>query len=113
MSLAGIVQLFCQRGQVVSFFGRRPVDAESGAPRQNGVNNHDGAPVAVQERMSIGEITHYLAGLFRHALYFLPVSERIFYRALNVLGASEENVALADRKVGSGRQAVLSCPAQG
>ena len=32
------------------------------------------------------------------------------YRALNVLGASEENVALADRKVGSGRQAAWSRP---
>src|SRR5947209_10742718 len=110
MTLAGIVQLLCQRGQVISLSRRRPIDAEPSTPRQDAMHDHDGAAVAIQERMTIREIAHDLAGLCCHGFLVLPVSESKFYRAPNVLWASKQNVALADRKVRSCREAVLSRP---
>ena len=74
------------------------------------MHDHDGAAVAIQERMTIREIAHDLAGLCSHGFLVLPVSESKFYRAPNVLWASKQNVALADRKVRSCLEAVLSRP---
>src|ERR1700758_3228072 len=106
----GIVELLCQCREIVSLAGRRPVDAESGAMRQRSMEEHNGAAVAVKERMRISKISHDLAGIARHHFLVPPARQCEFNGPLHILRTGKQNRTFADCEVWSGLQAVLSCP---
>src|ERR1700676_832247 len=64
-----------QRVQIIRLVGGRPVDCKSGALREHGMNNHDGAAVAVEERMTVRKVSHDLAGLCLHERRVLSLFE--------------------------------------
>lgn len=71
MSPTGTVQFAGKRCQINRLVGRRPVDADAGALCEFGMYHHDCAPVAVEERVPIREVAHYLAGLARHEVFVM------------------------------------------
>ncbi len=74
------------------------------------MHNHDGAAVAVEERMPIREIAHHLAGLARQKRLVLADPQGVIDGNLCVIGMSEEHGTFGDGDVGRCLRTVLARP---
>jgi hypothetical protein len=109
-ALARVIQFFRQRVQIRVLACRCPIDAEARALGQHRMNDHDGSPVAVEERVAVGEIAHDLAGLVAHGLGIAPELQRMLDGVLDVFGMGEEHAAPAHRDIGRRGGAILPRP---
>lgn len=105
-----VLDFLGQRVQVIRLVGCCPVDAKASALREHGMNNHDGAAVAVEERMAIGKMAHNLARLCQHECLVLSLFQCVVDGTANVIRPREENGPLAHANAGGIGQAIFTCP---